>query len=126
MLNHDLTKHLDDALHFTIADQSLRVGIMRGPDDLILAAMLIEGILTQEEARWLGDRIKEDILTWVRTGLPEAGDGVVSTEVTAMESTWRLAVYTLHNTLSDASLVSTFLSQYADRTAIPSAAPQVH
>ena len=128
MLNHDLTRHLDDADHFTLADQSLRVGVMKGPDGHLLAIMVIDGIVKDSEARWLGARIKEDVLTWVRSGVPDAADGVVTAEVKrdGPEGPWRLGVYTFHNTLEDAALVTTFLGQYAAATAIAPASGQVH
>ncbi|USN14684.1 hypothetical protein PAPPERLAPAPP_03150 [Brevundimonas phage vB_BpoS-Papperlapapp] len=125
MLTHDLTKHLDDAEHFTVADQSIKVGVMKGPNDHILAIMVIEDIVTEGEARWLGDRIKEDVLTWVRTGVPEAGDGVVTAEIKADKDRWRLGVYTFHATLEDASLVSAFMNQYAAVTQPIVPAPDV-
>ncbi|UTC28823.1 hypothetical protein MARCHEWKA_03110 [Brevundimonas phage vB_BpoS-Marchewka] len=124
MLTHDLTKHLDNVEHFTVADQAIKVGVMKGPDDHILAIMVIESILDEVEARWLGDRIKEDVLTWVRTGVPEAGDGVVTAEVKADSGRWRLGVYTFHATLEDASLVSTFMNQYAAVTRPVAPAPK--
>lgn len=112
-LTHNLTKHLDDAEHFTLADQSVKVGVMRGPAHHVLAIMVIEAIVWEAEAQWLGARIKEDVLTWVRTGVPDAEDGVVTAEVKAEGDRWRLGVYTMHNTLEEASLVSTFMNQYA-------------
>ena len=126
MLTHDLTKHLDDADHFTVADQSIKVGIMKGPDDHILAIMVIEGIKVEAEARWLGEQIKADVLTWVRAGVPDAADGVVTAEVKAdtTEGGWRLGVYTFHTTLEDASMVSTFMNQYAAVTTPVAPAPQ--
>lgn len=126
MLNHDLTRHLDDGDHFTLADQALRVGVMKGPDDHLLAIMVIDGIVKESEARWLGARIKEDVLTWVRTGVPDAADGVVTAEVKRDGALWRLGVYTFHNSLEDAALVTTFLNQYAGATTIAPTSGQVH
>lgn len=115
-LLNNLTKHLDNAEHFTVAGQVINVGIMRVPSDHILAILTIDAIVSETEARWLGAQIKADVLTWVRTYQPETPDELVTFEVKADGAVWRLGVYTYHNTLEDANLVSTFLNQYAALT----------
>lgn len=123
-LTHNLTKHLDNDEHFTLADQSIQVGVMKGPNGHVLAIMVIENIVWEAEAQWLGARIKEDVLAWVRSGVPEAEDGVVTAEIKAEGDRWRLGVYTFHNTLEDASLVSSFMNQYAAVTTPVQPAPK--
>lgn len=123
---HNLLRHLDNAEHFTLAGQTVRVGRLKGPQGLTLAVLAVSDCVNRDEALWLGARIKEDLLMWVRSAQPDAPDQMASVEAAAMPGSdrWQVGVYTYHQTDEDVAVVTTFWNQYAVVTVPVHAAPE--
>lgn len=114
LLQHDLGHHLSDP-HFTSGGQAVYVGTRPVNDGWVIAVIRIDGCLNENEASWLGTRIRDDLLTHMRFAnqdyVPqEAVD--VECGVPAGADIWSIAVYVTLGSMAEAEAMKTFLTNY--------------
>jgi len=112
-LRRRLRAHFEEP-NVTPGRQRVYVGKRRLDDGWVMAIVRIDGCTDAEEAMWLGQRIRADVLTHLRfINQDHVPVEAVNIEIGKVEREWAVAVSVTLISLEEAARMMEFLEAYA-------------